>query len=323
MTDAHGPQSDDDVARYATPDTGEMPDEDVEAMNQTLPMILSFLVVPLLIVIIATGVLLAFGLAAYENAEPEQFVQMLQSGSANRRWQAAFELAKMIRQDPEGLREQGLGSVLTDVFEQTPGDTEENRAVRQYVASCLGSLGDPVAVPALRAAVHDPDAKTAIYVMTALGQLGAVEAAPDLVAVLADDDPGLVKAACYGLGGMPSVAAADGLASVLTHGVADVRWNAALSLAKLGDTRGGPVLREMMDRQVVANVPDIQPEQVEAVMTSGIRGATALELEGLEPVLQRLAEQDPNLKVRDAAFQALEVLRARPEALASGPAARA
>lgn len=323
MTDEPTGPPTDDVAGYAEPDTGEMPAEDVEAMNRTLPMILSFLVVPLLIVIVAVGVLLAFGMTAYEDAEPDEFVRILQSGNANRRWQAAFELAKQINADPERLRDQGLGPSLVRVFGDTPPDSEDNRTVRQYLALCLGSLGDPVAIPALRAAVHDPDSTTRIYVITALGQLGATEAAPDLIGVLDEDDAGVVKAAAYGLGAMASPGAGDALAGLLDHATADVRWNAAVSLAKLHDHRATPVLREMLRRDGVAAVPGIAPDQIQSVMTSAIRSAAALRIDGLRPTLTELAEHDPDLRVRDAAFQALEALRAGPQAGTRSPVASA
>ncbi len=316
MTDEFELTPPDEPAAYAEPDTGEMPPEDVEAMNQTLPMLISFLVIPLLIVIVGTGVFLAFGMASYEEVEPRAFVEQLRSGSANRRWQAAFELAKHIAQNPEAMREQDLAPPLIQLFTKTGIETEEERVVRRYLALCLGSLGDPAAVPALREALQESDAETRIYVASALGQLGAPEAAPDLIALLEDPDAGVVKAAVYGLGALDTPAVRPALVLMLDHAVADVRWNAAVSLAKLGDLRCAPVLREMLDRTAVSAAPDIDQDQVEQVMTSAIRSGTALRLDGMHDTLVALAESDPNLRVRDAAFQALEALRPQPEALA-------
>lgn len=321
MTDEFEPTPTDDAAAYAEPDTGEMPAEDVEAMNQTLPMLLSFLIVPLLIVIFGTGLFLAFGMAAYEEVEPQTFLEQLHSGSANRRWQAAFELAKYISQDPAGMRERNLGPALSTLFAETGDATEEERTVRRYLALCLGALGDPVAVPVLRDAVGDPDSETRIYVITALAQLGAPEAAPDLIDLLQDEDAGVVKAAVYGLGAFDLPEVRDALVPMLDAGVPDVRWNAAVSLAKQQDRRAAPVLREMLDRPTVSAVVGIDPAQIEHVMTSAIRSAAALRLDGLDATLVALAEADPNLRVRDAAFQALEALRPKPEALAATPRA--
>lgn len=307
----------DALAEYAVPDTGEMPEEDVEAMNQTLPMILSFLVIPLLIVIVGIGIMLSFGMLTYEGVSPERYVSQLQSGSANRRWQSAFELAKLINNDPAAMRERGLAEPLIALFSTMPVETEEDRTARRYLATSLGRLGDPAAIPALTAALDDEDSATRIHVLMALGDLQAGSAAPQVIPLLQDEDFGIAKAAAYALGEMDAPGVSDALAPMLDHAAADVRWNAAQSLAQRGDARAVRVLQEMLTRDRVEAEPDITEEQIELVMTNGIRCAAVVPWPGLHDTLRALAEDDPNLRVRNAAFQTLEILREQPQSLAN------
>ena len=100
---------------------------------------------------------------------------------------------------------------------------------------------------------------------------------PTLTAALADTDPGIRKTAAYALGGFADPAAADALRPLVDDPVADVRWNAALALARLGDGSGTPVLEQMLDRRLLAQIPDITPEQQEDAMISALNALIALE----------------------------------------------
>ena len=94
------------------------------------------------------------------------------------------------------------------------------------------------------------------------------------------------------------------LRGLLEDPVADVRWNAALALARLGDRAAIPVLRRMLDRALVGQVPEIRPDQQEEVMVSAVRALNALDREASRELFERLAEGDPSLKVRQAAIEA-------------------
>ena len=65
-----------------------------------------------------------------------------------------------------------------------------------------------------------------------------------------DADAGIRKMVVYALGALPGDAQVDTLRTALEDPVADVRWNAAMALARHGSTDGVPVLRQMLDRQL-------------------------------------------------------------------------
>jgi HEAT repeat protein len=94
----------------------------------------------------------------------------------------------------------------------------------------------------------------------------------------------------------------------------DVQWNAAIALARHGRHEGVPVLRRMLDRAYVERNVTRQPQAREdvdpvgEVMISGLRAIAALRAAALSDEVKTLSTGDQNLKVRQAAVEALKNL---------------
>ena len=94
----------------------------------------------------------------------------------------------------------------------------------------------------------------------------------------------------------------------------DVRWNAAIALARHDNHAGVAVLRQMLDRGYVEGAVkrDVRQDEDEDpmadVMISGLRAAASLKDETLKPSVATLSQQDRSLKVRQAAIEALKVM---------------
>ena len=74
--------------------------------------------------------------------------------------------------------------------------------------------------------------------------------------------------------------------------VADVRWNAAIALAELGDASGLPVLRSMIDRSALARqAPQLSSDQAEAAMVNALKALTLLKDAGTLPQIEKLAKE--------------------------------
>ena len=86
----------------------------------------------------------------------------------------------------------------------------------------------------------------------------------------------------------------------------DVRWNAALGLARQKDERAAPVLLQMLDRDHLAQVEGLRPDQAQEALLQAVAGAGSLAHPTLRPALEKLRTSDPDLKVREAARVALE-----------------
>ena len=287
-----------------------------EPERQTTPfLVLQFFIFPMAIVAVCVAVFVIFGLVAGESKGPKDHLNEVRTGSANQRWQAAFELAKELqaRKDPT-LAEPAFAALLLDTFTQAKNDDPR---VRRYLALALGRLGNPSAVPILLETVAAPtegegDAETRIYAMWALGTIGDAAAVPELIRLAGDTDAGLRKSALHALGAFATEDARRTLAAGLDDAVEDVRWNAALGLARQKDERAAPVLLQMLDRGHLAQVEGLRPDQAQEALLQAVAGAATLRDPGLRGALEKLRTSDPDLKVREAARVALAAQTSSP-----------
>jgi HEAT repeat protein len=278
-----------------------------EAGSSAMRSFLGLFVVPLLVVILCVAVFVGFGWIAYDRQTTSDYVNDLQSFWKPRRVQAAYELSKILVADPAALdKEPGARVEVRRLFRES-----EEPEMRQYLALVLGRTRDREAVPLLTAALDDPDDKTRIYALWSLGTLGDRQARGSLEAALGDQDPGIRKTAAFALGELGDRAAVPRLEVALDDAVADVRWNAALSLARLGNRKGVPVLETMADRRLLAQVPDITREQQEEAIVSAVQALAVVGGPEHRALLDRLAEEDPSLRVRQAAIESRKALGAR------------
>ncbi len=288
-----------------TPDEAPPP----ETERQTTPfLVLQFFIFPMAIVGVCVAVFVIFGMIASEGKGARDYLAEVRTGSANRRWQAAFELSKVLQaRKDKALEDPTFATELTKVFEESAADDPR---VRRYLALALGRLGSPRAVPALLQAAKgpggaSPDSETQIYAVWALGAIADPAAVPGLVELARAEDAGLRKAAVHALGSFPGDASGAALAAALSDPVEDVRWNAAVALARRRDPRAAPVLMQMMDRAHLAAIPDLTPEQREAAIQQAAAAAGSVPDPALRKALQGLLDADPDPQVKEAARRAL------------------
>lgn len=281
----------------------ETPSEPAKSSGDSpLRAFFGLFVVPLLVVLACVAVFVGFGWIAYDRQTTDDYLNDLRSSWKPRRAQAAYELSKILIADPGALDDEpGAREEMRALFQEI-----EDVSIRRYLALILGYTKDAESVPLLVEAVESDDAEMRIYALWALGAIGDPGARPPLLEALSDSDPGLRKTAAFALGEMGDVESAEPLRRLLEDPIADVRWNAALALARLNDESAIPVLRRMLDRGLVGQVPDIRPEQQEDVMVGAVRALHALDREGSQELFERLAEDEPSLKVRQAAIEALK-----------------
>ena len=98
----------------------------------------------------------------------------------------------------------------------------------------------------------------------------------------------------------------------------DVAWNAALSLARRGDRSGLPLLLRMLDRAYLDGLRRadesgrprvLTEEQKEEAIRNALRSVVLLRDTDHLDALRALRDSDPNLRVRQAAFESIDALR--------------
>jgi HEAT repeat protein len=274
-----------------------------------------FFLVPLLVVVTAVGIFFAFSFLTFEKRTPADYLQEVRGGSANRRWQAAFELSRSIGTIPAGPQREKLAAEALRVFQGLSGRRPEDATVRRYLVLVLGKLGDPAAAPALLAAASDPDPETRLYAVWALGVLHDRGALGTVLEASQSEDAGMRKMAAYVLGQIADKGAVPRLQVLAEDRTADVRWNAAIALAQLHDRSGLPVLRSMIDRGALAGQAALSADQIETAMVSALKAFALLKDAESLPAIEKVAREDPNLRVREAAQRAADATRGRTSVL--------
>ena len=281
-------------------------------LTTTTPALaVQFFLVPLAVVAVVAMIYGGFRLMVVDQRTPEEYLNDIRIGGRERRWPAAFELSRMLA-DPEVEGQYPmLGGALVQAFAESEGDDPR---VRRYLALALGRLesAPTEATESLVEALDDPDSETRITVIWALASLGDAAVVPKLAELYRSDDPGVRKMAVYALGSLDGETQLKTLRTALADPVPDVQWNAATALARRGDRKSVTVLRRMLDRRYVEKAVTRTPsnetglDPVGEVMISGLEAVASLkEITVHEEVLE-LSRKDENLRVRQAALEALE-----------------
>jgi len=273
-----------------------------------------FFLIPLAVVGVTILVYVGFRSLLTDQRSPQDYLMEIQTGGNTRRWPAAYELSRLMA-DPAVRADRALGPALVKAFERAKDDPDPK--VRQYLALAIGRLDPPLpekAVADLKVALNDPDSEARIMAIWALGSSGDASVVPELQPLYASSDAGIRKMVVYALGALPGEGQIGTLRTALEDAAPDVRWNAAVALARHGSVDSLPVLRQMLDRTYLegtvkrASRPDADEDPVADVMISGLRALAALRDTTLRAPVEALSQQDRSMKVRQAALEALRVM---------------
>jgi HEAT repeat protein len=273
-----------------------------------------FFLIPLTVVAVAVAVYVGFRSLLADDRSPKDYLAEIQNGGSDRRWPAAYELSRLMS-NPKVRADKTLAPALVKAFQDSKNDPD----VRRYLALAIGRLDPPLppqAIAELTQALDDSDSQTRISVIWALGSSGDEAVVPRLIPLYTapDADAGIKKMIVYALGALPGDAQVDTLRTALQDSTPDVRWNAAVALARHGRSEGAPVLHEMLDRAYVERTvkrevrQDEDQDPIADVMISGIRAGAAIKDASLKPAIETLSHEDRSMKVRQAALEALKVI---------------
>ena len=290
-----------------------------EAASGTIPLSVApslavqFFLIPLAVVGVVVLVYGGFRMLVTNERTPEEFLHDVRVGGRERRWPAAYELSRRLVDPKIQAEHPGLGAAIVQAFAESAGDDPR---VRRYLALAVGRLQTlpPGAVDELLVALNDPDSETSISVIWALAAIGDESVVDEIEAMYQSDDAGVRKMTVYALGALPSDERAATLRNALDDTVPDVRWNAAVALARHGRDEGLPVLGRMLDRDYVerhvrrARPSDGTVDPIAEVMVSGLQAIGALRASTLRSEVADLSRSDASLKVREVALRTLRLL---------------
>jgi HEAT repeat protein len=91
----------------------------------------------------------------------------------------------------------------------------------------------------------------------------------------------------------------------LSDQAVNVRWDAAVALAKLKHDSGRQILLDLLDRTYLDSFPNIDPFEQDQAMLVAIQVIPNIIDGELESILIDLRDNDRSMKVREAARQVL------------------
>jgi hypothetical protein len=142
------------------------------------------------------------------------------------------------------MKAQGAVSFLTSLLE----DEDEDMTLRRYACDSLGKIGDPQALPAIRAALESPDNILRSFAISSLGYFPGGENAAVLTAALRDSFARVRELAAERLGDMEY---ADAVDILIYRARRDpdkkVRQAAFRSLSKIGTAEAVSFLQEFLE----------------------------------------------------------------------------
>ena len=282
---------------------------------------------PLIIAVGMAILLCSVVLLTHEDETPESLIAAIRTGSPSKRWQKAYELSNELNQGRGMIRASG---VMKEIVFILTNRTEYDARTRAYMALALSRFNDEDAKAALRQALKDEtEEEVQIHLLWALGTVRDSEAVDSILSFLGKESAELRKTAAYVLGvlGQPEKsvpplrggkdshvytavggAVIPALGALLHDQTQDVRWNAALSLARLGSDTGYGELLNMTDRSSLNAVAAVDEARAEEIIVTAVKGLAMLAKPESRSILESLAKNDVSLKVRQAALDALKTV---------------
>ena len=264
----------------------------------------SFFLIPFMIAIFGGVFFLLFNFITYETKDPSELLNQVKIGSATKRWQSAFELSKVLN-DPERVPEDpSFKNQMVSAYQHSIND---DPLVRSYLAIAMGVSRDNFYENELLVGLEDENRESRLAAIQSIGMVGSSKCTEKLQRIVSKSDYQDERlAATMSLGFIGDPNTVPTLINLLEDNEPNIRWDAAIGLAKMGNESCIPVLANLMDREYLMTFPELNFDKISKVMMIAIEASNNLQSPTFESKLSALAEFEENLKIRNAAIKALE-----------------
>ena len=264
----------------------------------------SFFLIPFMIAVFGAVFFLLFKFVTYETNDVEKLLNQVKIGSASKRWQSAFELAKVLNNPDREPLSSSFKDQLSSAYLRSIHD---DPLVRSYLAMAMGATQDTIFGQNLILGLGDESIETRIAALQALGMIQYAPAVEPISRLMRDTETETERlSATISLGMIGDSTAIPFLEILLEDEEANIRWDAAIALAKMGSNSGAYIIEGLLDRKYLNKFIQIDPVEQQKVLMVAIKTASILFDKRFEDDLISLSKNDADLKIRDAAIKALE-----------------
>jgi len=262
----------------------------------------SFFIIPFLIAVFCFLLFGGITLLTKENRTAYDYLEDVKTGAKNKRWHGAFELSKILSNPKHVPKDDRFTSEIISAFEYSLHD--DNR-VRQYLALAMGRTGSSDYTDPLIKGLKVAKEENLWAIIYGLGMIKDLKAASVIEPFVEHNNPRIRSIAVVSLGNIKNLSSENILIKALNDSEPNVQWGSAISLAHMGNDSGQQILLKLMDREYLATHPQVDQEEKTSLMISAIEASAKLRNEEFKELYTMLSENDKNMKVRAAAFQAI------------------
>ncbi len=287
-------------------------DDSVEMTNSSkvYALFYSFFLIPFMLAIFGAMFFFMFQFLTYEKSTPSDLLNNIQSGSATKRWQSAFELSNML--SPEKIVNPALfENRLKNLFEKSKYD---DLRVRTYLALAMGKTQNPIFGPILIEALKDENESVRIASIKSLGILRYKESCDKFVSILSNSSSNSEKLACIiSLGAIGEEKYSNNLVEILDDEEPNLRWDAAIALLKMGNEKGVPIVKNLLSRDYYKQFPPkksgegMNDNEIDIAINAAIAASSIYIDDRFRDELLFLSKSDKNIAIRELALKTIDV----------------
>ena len=245
-----------------------------------------------------------FRFITFETDDAAELLNQVKIGSASKRWQSAFELAKVFNTPEKIPADPSFKNQMVSAYNHSIHD---DPLVRAYLALAMGVTRDEFYSDALLIGLDDEDREARLAATQAGGMIGTKKATAKLQDLVSKSDyPDERLAATIALGLIGDEKSIPFLKDLLEDEEPNIQWDAAIALAKLGDISGVFIIENLLDRQYLNAFPEVDEVEKDQAIMVAIKVSSQLKDDRFVTKLVGLAKSDVNLKIRDAALKTLQ-----------------
>ena len=264
----------------------------------------SFFLIPFMIAVFGALFFILFRFITFETDDAAELLNQVKIGSASKRWQSAFELAKVFNTPEKIPADPSFKNQMVSAYNHSIHD---DPLVRAYLALAMGVTRDEFYSDALLIGLDDEDRESRLAATQAVGMIGTKKAAAKLQDLVSKSDyPDERLAATIALGLIGDEKSIPFLKDLLEDEEPNIQWDAAIALAKLGDISGVFIIENLLDREYLNAFPEVDEVEKDQAIMVAIKVSSRLKDDRFVTKLIGLAKSDVNLKIRDAALKTLQ-----------------
>ena len=264
----------------------------------------SFFVVPFIIAIFGVLIFLMLRILTIEPRTAQDYLHDVKIGGNTKRWQGAFELSKILANPGMVPREERFVNDLISTFEYS--EKERDDRIRIYLALAMGRTKDLRYATILEKTLNDENEEILAAVIYSLGFINSPTSLEQLLLMFEHKSARVRHQVVVALGNYDGDQVQIVLKQALNDPEPNVRWDAAIALAKQKDDSGRRILLDLMDRKYLDSFPNIDAVEQNQAILAAIRASRDILDDELRQVLLDLMENDLNMKVRQAARNTLK-----------------